>query len=94
VLRLRSIATSPGVLDAGFFLVGRLAWMMLEITVNGVRRTVPTGSSVQSLLELLQLKPRFLAVEVNRRVVPRGEHGQTILAAGDQIEIVTLVGGG
>lgn len=67
---------------------------MLKITVNDAPRTVPEGTSVEALVGLLGLQPRFLAVELNRRVVPRSEHSQTMLAEGDQIEIVTLVGGG
>jgi thiamine biosynthesis protein ThiS len=67
---------------------------MLTIVVNEVDRTVPAGTSIASLLDLLGLQPRFLAVELNRRVVPRSEHRQTLLADGDQVEIVTLVGGG
>ncbi len=67
---------------------------LLSITVNDAPRTVPTGTSVEGLLELLGLKPRFLAVELNRQVVPRNHHRQTALSNGDRIEIVTLVGGG
>lgn len=67
---------------------------MPNITVNGVERSIPEQTTIESLLELLGLKPRFLAVELNRQVIPRGRHGQTILAEGDQVEIVTLVGGG
>jgi len=40
------------------------------------------------------LQPKFLAVELNRRVVPRAEHPTTVLVDGDRIEVVTLVGGG
>ncbi|MBS0207046.1 MAG: sulfur carrier protein ThiS [Planctomycetes bacterium] len=67
---------------------------MLKITVNDAPQTVPAGTTVEALLGLLGLQPRFLAVELNRRVIPRGEHRQARLADGDQIEIVTLVGGG
>jgi thiamine biosynthesis protein ThiS len=67
---------------------------MLTVTVNDVTRSVPPGTSVEGLLALLGLQPRFLAVELNRRVIPRSEHRQVVLSEGDQIEIVTLVGGG
>lgn len=67
---------------------------LVSITVNDAPRTVPAGTNVEGLLELLGLKPRFLAVELNRQVVPRNLHGQTTLSDGDRIEIVTLVGGG
>jgi len=60
----------------------------LNIVVNDA------GTTVESLLGILGLKPRFLAVERNRQVVPKGEHPATVLAEGDRIEIVTLVGGG
>ena len=67
---------------------------MLNVSVNDAERTIPEGTTIEALLGLLGLQPRFLAVELNRRVVPRSEHRQTVLAEGDQIEIVTLVGGG
>ena len=66
----------------------------LNIIVNDTNHVVPEGTTVESLLGILELKPRFLAVERNRQVVPRGDHAATVLADGDRIEIVTLVGGG
>ena len=66
----------------------------LKIVVNDAERVVPRGSSVETLLADLGLQPRFLAVELNRRVISRGEHRATLLADDDRIEIVTLVGGG
>ena len=68
--------------------------MMINVVVNDVQRQVAAGTTVESLLGGLGLQPRFLAVELNRRVVPRSEHRQTLLADGDRVEIVTLVGGG
>jgi thiamine biosynthesis protein ThiS len=35
-----------------------------------------------------------VAVERNREVVPRARHGETLLVAGDRLEVVTFVGGG
>lgn len=65
-----------------------------EITLNDAVRTVATGMTVEQLLADMKLQPRFLAVELNRRVVPRADHATTRLADGDRVEIVTLVGGG
>ena len=48
----------------------------------------------QTLLQTLELDPRTLAVERNLELVPRGQHAATPLAAGDRLEVVTLVGGG
>lgn len=80
--------------DAGSFSLWCLFVPTLNIIVNDDKRAVPQGCSIAALLELLGLKPRFLAVELNRQVVPRSEHHQTLLSDGDRIEIVTLVGGG
>lgn len=67
---------------------------MVSILVNGDIQFVEQETTIAQLLERLKMNPRFLAVELNRHVVPRSEHGRTILAKDDQIEIVTLVGGG
>ena len=64
------------------------------IKVNSQEREVPPGSSIGALLDILQLSPKTLAVELNEQVVPRSEHGSTMLQPGDRIEIVTFVGGG
>jgi thiazole synthase len=49
---------------------------------------------VADLLIRLAHDNRRVAVEVNGRVVPRGEQAATNLADGDAVEIVRLVGGG
>lgn len=66
----------------------------VRIIVNDRERTVQPGTSVAGLLQELGLPSKFLAVELNRRVVPRADHQTTVLMDGDQVEIVTLVGGG
>ncbi len=66
----------------------------MEITVNGNTRTVPEGTTVAQLLEELGLAGRYVAVEVNRELVPRKQHEGHTLSPGDRVEIVTLVGGG
>ncbi len=67
---------------------------MPTITVNAETRTFPDPLTVADLIARLGKDPRQLAVEVNRNVVPRSEHGTCRLNDGDAVEIVTLVGGG
>ncbi len=64
------------------------------VHVNGETRELPPGTTVAELLSELDLRPEQVAVEQNQRLVPRREHGRTLLAEGDRLEIVTLVGGG
>lgn len=66
----------------------------IEIHVNGQPRSIIAGSTVAALLASLELDPRTLAVERNLELVPRTQHAATPLAAGDRLEVVTLVGGG
>lgn len=66
----------------------------MNIVVNGNPIDVPQDCNVAGLLESLDLDTRHVAVELNREIVPREEHPQRALANDDQLEIVTLVGGG
>ena len=66
----------------------------MEITVNGELREVAEGVTVAELLAELGLAKQFVAVELNRQVIPRARHAECRLNAGDTLEIVTLVGGG
>ena len=67
---------------------------LITITVNGQSRDVPRGMTVAALVAELELPWKFVAVERNRDVVPRARHAETVLDTGDQLEVVTLVGGG
>ncbi|HAP06421.1 MAG TPA: thiamine biosynthesis protein ThiS [Planctomycetaceae bacterium] len=66
----------------------------MHITLNGAPRDVPEASTIADLLQDLQIESRYCAVERNRHVVPRETHSHVQLQAGDEVEIVTLVGGG
>lgn len=66
----------------------------MRITVNGEARDVPDRTTVARLLETLPGAGGPVAVEVNREIVPRSLHAGRALAEGDEVEIVTLVGGG
>ncbi len=64
------------------------------VTVNGEAMEVPEGERVTDLLGRLGLERSVCAVEVNRALVPKRSHGETVLKQDDRIEVVTLVGGG
>ena len=66
----------------------------MEIQLNGESRTIPDAWTIADLLTELRIENRYCAVERNRDVVPREKHAACLLAPGDQIEVVTLVGGG
>jgi sulfur carrier protein len=65
----------------------------MTVNVNGKARDVTDGTTVLALIEQHNLTPQKVAVELNRRLI-RTEKYDTVLKAGDEIEIVTFVGGG
>ena len=67
---------------------------IMRIKVNGEWTRQPDPLTVAELLERLDLQPKWVAVERNRELVRRKDFAQTPLADQDQIELVTLVGGG
>jgi len=66
----------------------------MQLRVNGEAREVPYAVTVKALLEWLGLATNRVAVEVNAEVVTRARHAETVLKAGDEVEVVTFVGGG
>lgn len=66
---------------------------MATIKVNGQPKDVPDNTTVAQLIEQHNLTPQKVAIELNRRLI-RTEQYQTVLKQGDEIEIVTFVGGG
>ena len=66
----------------------------MRLTINDEPRDVPEGTTLAALLNELGRKAKFCAVERNRELVPRTAHDRCVLAEGDVLEIVTLVGGG
>jgi thiamine biosynthesis protein ThiS len=66
----------------------------VTISLNGEPHDLETPLSVSALLATLEIDSRRVAVELNSEVVRRARYGETIVGAGDQVEIVNFVGGG
>ncbi|WP_041863157.1 sulfur carrier protein ThiS [Bordetella petrii] len=66
----------------------------MHITLNGDAREFPLGTTVTELLQTLGYEGKRVAVERNGEIVPKSQHGSTVLRDGDQVEIVVAVGGG
>lgn len=65
----------------------------MTVTVNGEKRELGEGETVRALVSRFNLTPEKVAVELNRRLV-RAEKYDQPLKDGDEVEIVTFVGGG
>ena len=66
----------------------------LAVVVNGTPRTMPGPATLSDLLGALELDPRAVVVELNRRIIRRPELAGTALSDGDVVELVHFVGGG
>lgn len=65
----------------------------MRITLNGEPFDC-SASSLQALLEQLQLLDKRVAVEFNQQLCPRSEWSEQALQEGDCLEIVHAIGGG
>lgn len=66
----------------------------MTILLNGESREWREPRSVAALLADLGIDTRMVAVERNRVVVKRTHYDQTLVEPGDEIEVVSFVGGG
>jgi thiamine biosynthesis protein ThiS len=67
---------------------------LVDVVINGEQKQVTPGATLLELLAQLELDPRAVVVEHNRRIVRRPALGDVTVAAGDAIELVHFVGGG
>ena len=65
----------------------------MKIKLNGADREIAEGTSVLTLLESLGVNPKLCVVEINRDIVKK-DYQTRHFKEGDEVEIVTLVGGG
>lgn len=65
----------------------------MVVKVNGEEKSLPDGTTLRQLLAQFKLSPEKVAIELNRRLA-RADKYDAPLAAGDEVEIVTFVGGG
>ncbi|MDC3252073.1 MAG: sulfur carrier protein ThiS [Planctomycetota bacterium] len=74
--------------------IGSNSMELIEIQLNGEVHQIEKTASVLDLVNSMPLESAAVAVERNRAIVPKSQHGDTLLQPGDHIEIVTIVGGG
>lgn len=65
----------------------------MEVLLNGDAFAIKKDFSITQLVKKLELEGKF-AIELNQHIIPRSEYPNTILNAGDTIEIVQAIGGG
>ena len=66
----------------------------MDVVINGEQRKVASGATLLELLKELELDPRAVVVEHNRKIVRRAGLEEVTVKEGDAIELVHFVGGG
>lgn len=65
-----------------------------SVVINGIAKSISMGCSLRQVLESLDVATKGVAVEVNRKLVSHDQFDVFQIQDGDQIEIVSFVGGG
>lgn len=66
----------------------------MKIKVNGKVTEVKEGTTLSDLLAAIRADSRRVVTEVNRKIISREARQTTGLREGDEVEVVTFVGGG
>ncbi len=66
----------------------------MQLCINGQLCEQTEQLTISKLLEELQLEPKRVVVELNRKILTADTHAATILKDGDSLELIQFVGGG
>ena len=66
----------------------------IKIFVNGDLKKFPQETNIVSLLEILNISSKHIAIEINESLIFRSDWKKTNLKDEDKVEIVKAIGGG
>jgi thiamine biosynthesis protein ThiS len=66
----------------------------ITLEINGESRSIPPVSNILDLLRFLEIAEKYVAVELNRKIIRRQDWEHTPISDQDKVEIVQFVGGG
>ncbi len=64
------------------------------VQINGETRENCEGLTVEEMVDREGLQKSRIAVEINGEIVSKQKYNDTVLHAGDVVEVVSFVGGG
>ena len=64
--------------------------IILNNTVNEVHENI----TIEELLILNNIRSKYIAVEINKRIIPKSKYKEYQLREDDKVEIITAIGGG
>ncbi len=66
----------------------------MRVKVNGQEADLEAGMDLERLVKAYRLRPEQVVIELNRKVPAKAVWASTLLAEGDEVEIVKFLGGG
>ena len=66
----------------------------MNIILNNESDEVHDGITIKELLDDKKIHTKYIAVEINQKIIPKSKYDQHELKEGDKIEIITAIGGG
>lgn len=67
---------------------------LIKIKLNGQEKEVPQGTTVQNILDEMNIKNTMFVVEKNLEILPKEQYVACKVSDDDNIEIVGFFGGG
>lgn len=67
---------------------------MLKLSLNGDKINLAENQSLSILLEQHGYQSQKIAVAINGEFVPRSQYDSTLIAEGDEVDVIQAVGGG
>jgi len=66
----------------------------MNIILNNTMNEVHENITIEELLLLNNIRSRYIAVEINKRIIPKSKYKEYQLSEDDKVEIITAIGGG
>ena len=66
----------------------------MNIILNNTINEVHENITIEELLLLNNIRSKYIAVEINKRIIPKSKYKEHQLSEDDKVEIITAIGGG
>ena len=66
----------------------------MNIILNNESEEVHDGITIEELLDDKKIYTQYIAIEINKKIIPKSSYYKHELKEGDKIEIITAIGGG
>ena len=66
----------------------------MNIILNNAINEVHENMTIEELLLLNDIRSKYIAVEINKKIIPKSKYKEYQLCEDDNVEIITAIGGG